>query len=63
MACVDESGYTYDMRVNWGENSCFATDNMQLLDIWLVEVKALNTKYLWTLFYHQNFFMTSRNTK
>jgi hypothetical protein len=33
MACVDESGYTYDMRVNWGENSCFATDNMQLLDI------------------------------
>lgn len=48
MACVEESGYTYDMRLYWGKDSCFATDTMQLLDIWLVEVKVLNTKYLWT---------------
>jgi hypothetical protein len=34
---------------------------MQLLDFWLVALKALNTQYLWTLFYHQDFFMTTRH--
>jgi hypothetical protein len=63
MARLDESGYTYDMRSYCAKDSCFATDSIQLLDIWLIEMKALNTKYLWTLFYHQDFFVTTTHTK
>jgi hypothetical protein len=33
MAHVDGSGYTYDMRLYWGKDLCFAIDIMQLLVI------------------------------
>jgi len=64
----DESEYTYDMRVNMGEESYSTTDNMTATHTTVrhltCRAEGLGQKYLWTIPFHpQDFLMTWTEVK